>query len=49
MWGTNFPASNDRSYRGFVDFAKDQLSFLSAEEQRWVFGDTTLSLWPMLR
>lgn len=49
MWGTNFPASNDRSYRGFVDFAKEQLSFLSADEERWVFGDTALSLWPMLR
>lgn len=49
MWGTNFPASNDRTYRGFVEFAKEELSFLSAEEQRWVFGDTALSLWPMLR
>jgi L-fuconolactonase len=49
MWGTNFPASNDRSYRGFVDFAKEQLSFLSDDERRWVFGDTALSLWPMLR
>ncbi len=49
MWGTNFPASNDRSYQGFVDFAREQLSFLSAEEQRWIFGETALSLWPMLR
>jgi L-fuconolactonase len=49
MWGTNFPASNDRTYRGFVDFTQEQLSFLSLEERRWVFGDTALSLWPMLR
>lgn len=49
MWGTNFPASNDRSYRGFVDFAHEQLSFLSSEDRRWIFGDTALSLWPMLR
>lgn len=49
MWGTNFPASNDRSYRGFVDFAREQLSFLTADEQRWIFGETALSLWPMLR
>lgn len=49
MWGTNFPASNDRSYRGFVEFAQEELSFLSADEQRWMFGDTALSLWPMLR
>ncbi len=49
MWGTNFPASNDRTYRGFVDFAREQLSFLSAQERRWIFGETALSLWPMLR
>ncbi len=49
MWGSNFPASNDRSYRGFVEFAREQLSFLSAEEQRWLMSDTALSLWPMLR
>ena len=49
MWGTNFPASNERSYGGFVEFAKDQLAFLSPDEKRWVFGDTALSLWPMLR
>ncbi len=49
MWGTNFPASNDRTFKGFVDFAKEQLSFLSADEQRWVFGNTALKLWPSLR
>lgn len=49
MWGTNFPASNDRTYRGFVEFAQEQLSFLSVDERRWIFSDTALSLWPMLR
>ena len=49
MWGTNFPASNDRTYQGFVNYAREQLSFLSSEEQRWIFGETALSLWPMLR
>jgi L-fuconolactonase len=49
MWGTNFPASNDRSYQGFVDFAREKLAFLSAEDRRWIFGETALSLWPMLR
>jgi hypothetical protein len=34
MWGSNFPASNERSYRGFVELAQEQLAFLSAEEQR---------------
>jgi len=49
MWGTNFPASNDRSFKGFVDYAQEQLAFMSLEERRWIFGDTALSLWPMLR
>jgi L-fuconolactonase len=49
MWGTNFPASNDRTYQGFVDYAHEQLSFLLPDERRWIFGDTALSLWPMLR
>ena len=34
---------------GFVEMANKELSFLTADEQRWVFGDTALSLWPMLR
>jgi len=49
MWGSNFPASNDRSYQGFVAYAREKLSFLSSDEQRWIFGETALSLWPMLR
>jgi L-fuconolactonase len=49
MWGTNFPASNDRSYQGFVDYAQEQLSFLLPDERRWIFGETALNLWPMLR
>jgi predicted TIM-barrel fold metal-dependent hydrolase len=49
MWGSNFPASNDRSYRGFVEFAQEQLSVLLPDEKRWLFGETALRLWPMLR
>jgi predicted TIM-barrel fold metal-dependent hydrolase len=49
MWGSNFPATYDRSLRQQVELARTQLSFLSAEEQRWVFGETALSLWPKLR
>jgi L-fuconolactonase len=49
MWGTNFPASNDRTYQAFVQYAQEQLAFLSPEERRWIFGETALSLWPSLR
>ena len=49
MWGSNFPASNDRSYRGFVEFAQEQLSVLLPDEKRWLFGETALRMWPLLR
>jgi len=49
MWGTNFPASNERSFEGFVEYAQHELQFLLPDERRWVFGDSALSLWPMLR
>jgi len=49
MWGSNFPATYDRSLKDQVDLAKEDLSFLSAEDQRWIFGETALTLWPMLR
>ena len=49
MWGSNFPATYDRSLKDQVDMAKEELSFLSAEDERWIFGETALSLWPMLR
>jgi L-fuconolactonase len=49
MWGSNFPASNELSYRGFVELAQNELAFLSADERRWLFSDSALSLWPMLR
>jgi len=49
MWGTNFPASNDRSYKELVDYAEEHLSFLLPGDRRWIFGETALSLWPMLR
>jgi len=47
MWGSNYPASNDRSYKAMVDLAKESVSFLSPDEQRWVLRDTALSLWPL--
>jgi L-fuconolactonase len=49
MWGSNFPATYDRGLREQIELARDQLSFLPAEDQSWIFADTALSLWPMLR
>jgi L-fuconolactonase len=49
IWGSNFPATYDRTLKQQVELARDQLSFLPAEDQRWIFGETALSLWPSLR
>jgi predicted TIM-barrel fold metal-dependent hydrolase len=49
MWGSNFPATFDRGLKEQFDLAKEDLSFLSAEDQHWIFGETALTLWPTLR
>jgi predicted TIM-barrel fold metal-dependent hydrolase len=49
MWGSNFPATYDRSLKDQFDLATQELLFLPQEDQRWIFGETALTLWPMLR
>jgi len=48
MWG-NFPATNDRDLKEQCDLARKELSFVPEADQRRFFGETALSLWPMLR
>jgi len=49
MWGSNFPATHDRSLKDQLDLARQELSFLREEDQRWIFSETALTLWPVLR
>jgi L-fuconolactonase len=49
MWGSNFPATHDRPLKEQFALAREDLSFVTTEEQRWLFGETALSLWPELR
>jgi len=49
MWGSNYPATHDRSFKEQVALAREDLAFLSQEDQGWLFGETALSLWPALR
>jgi len=49
MWGSNFPATHDRPLTEQLALAREELSFVPVEEQRWLFGETALSLWPELR
>jgi len=49
MWGSNFPATHDRPLNEQLALAREELSFMPAEEQRKLFSETALSLWPELR
>jgi predicted TIM-barrel fold metal-dependent hydrolase len=49
IWGSNFPATFDRTLKQQLELAREQLSFASPEEHRWIFGESALSLWPALR
>jgi len=49
MWGSNFPATHDRGLKEQLAMAREELAFLPEEDQRWLFGETALTLWPMLR
>jgi predicted TIM-barrel fold metal-dependent hydrolase len=49
MWGSNFPANNDRSLKEQYDLARNELSFVAEADQHRLFGDTALSLWPTLQ
>jgi predicted TIM-barrel fold metal-dependent hydrolase len=49
MWGSNFPATHDRPLKEQLELAQEELAFVSAEDRRWLFGETALALWPALR
>ncbi|MGH7985044.1 MAG: amidohydrolase family protein [Candidatus Binataceae bacterium] len=49
MWGSNYPATYDRSLQQQLELAREELSFISTEDQRWLFSETALTLWPELR
>jgi L-fuconolactonase len=53
MWGSNFPgawgAGPKGPYRELVDFAREQLSVLGKEDQRWLLAKSARSVYPSLR
>lgn len=51
MWGSNYPA-HWHKYGGLKErlaIMEADFSFLGAEDRRWIFGETALTLWPELR
>ena len=49
LWGSNFPATFDRSYKELVELARRSVSSLPEGEQRLVLGENALRLWPSLK
>lgn len=49
MWGSNFPSSRDGGFIGQLKLGQTALPWLSAEDRRWILGDTAHKLWPMLK
>jgi L-fuconolactonase len=51
MWGSNYPAHPVRfgNLARRLQIMQEDFTFLPAEDRRWFFGETALSVWPMLR
>jgi predicted TIM-barrel fold metal-dependent hydrolase len=50
MWSSNYPAHPKfGGVKERLEESKKALSFLSEEDQAWIFGETALSLFPSLR
>jgi L-fuconolactonase len=46
MWGSDFPPVASREgYANALAFPRDQIGYFSAEDKRWIFGETALSVW----
>ena len=48
LWGSDFPASHERSYAEWVELARAGTRSLSSDEGERFLGGTALSLWPEL-
>ena len=48
MWGSNFPSSREGGYLGQLKLGQSALPWLSADDRRWIMGETAHKLWPTL-
>ena len=48
LWGSDYPASHERSYREWVELARASTRELSPDETGRFLGGTALQLWPEL-
>lgn len=50
MWSSNYPAHPRLGgMKARVDASQKAMAFMSADDRRWIFSDTALTLWPSLR
>lgn len=48
LWGSNYPATQDRPYAKMVEEMQEALAFLPARDREMAFGESALALWPEL-
>lgn len=48
LWGSNFPATNDRPYGELVDLGRESVAGLSKSDQDLVLGGNAVRLWSSL-
>ena len=47
MWGTDWPGVEEYcGYAKALALYRDELTFFTAEDRRWILGGTALKLWP---
>jgi predicted TIM-barrel fold metal-dependent hydrolase len=49
LWGSDYPASHERSYREWVELARTSTRHLTSHQAERFLAGTALALWPQLR
>ncbi len=49
LWGSDYPASHERSYRDWVELARTSTRHLTSDQAERFLSGTALALWPQLR
>jgi L-fuconolactonase len=48
MWGSNYPASHEQSYKEQINLVRRAIAHLGAKTQEQLLSKTALSVWPSL-
>jgi predicted TIM-barrel fold metal-dependent hydrolase len=49
LWASDWPIAKDRAtYQQRLAVVRDDMTFLTAEDKRWLFGKTAERVWPAI-